>query len=63
MNSGGAVTMPGSPWVGELINELTVAHASALEGVTRHYTQLATATQGSGTATAGDAGTSTAIAP
>ena len=63
MNSGGAVTMPGSPWVGELIGELTVAHASALEGVTRHYMQLATATQGSGTATAGSAGTSTAIAP
>ena len=55
--------MPGSPWVGELIGELTVAHASALEGVTRHYMQLATATQGSGTATAGGAGTSTAIAP
>ena len=51
--------MPGLPWVGEL----TVAHASALEGVTRHYMQLATATQGSGTATAGGASTLTAIAP
>ena len=34
--------MPDSPWVGELIGELTVAHASALEGVTRHYMQLPT---------------------
>jgi len=57
-------TMPASQRVGELIGELTVAHASVRKGVTSpSHAACDTATLDSGTAIAGGAGTSTTIAP